>query len=67
MTANALKFIRDAMDDAGIPYEFMEYASPVSAVQTYWVGEYTEETAMAEDGMQGSTIHPDRHNKRING
>lgn len=54
MTANALKFIRDAMDDVGIPYEFMEYTSPVSAVQTYWVGEYTEETAMAEDGMQGA-------------
>ena len=54
MTTGALKFIGDAIDSAGIPYEFMEYTSPVNSVQTYWVGEYTEETAMFEDGMQGT-------------
>lgn len=52
MTAAVLKFISDAMASANIPYEFMEYISAVDAIPVYWVGEYTEEPPLNEDGMQ---------------
>ena len=29
MTSDGIKFISDAMASAGIPYEFMEYTSPI--------------------------------------
>lgn len=52
MTTAALGFIKDAMDSAGIPYEFMEFTSDVSSVPVYWVGSYSEVTPDAEDGEQ---------------
>nr|DAO51613.1 MAG TPA: hypothetical protein [Caudoviricetes sp.] len=52
MTEAVLRFIRDAMASANIPYEFMEYTSAVDAISAYWVGEYTEEQPLNEDGMQ---------------
>lgn len=52
MTAAVSKFISDAMASADIPYEFMEYISAVDAIPAYWVGEYTEEPPLNEDGMQ---------------
>lgn len=52
MTTAALKFIKDAMDSAKIPYEFMEFTSDVSSLPAYWVGSYSEVTPDAEDGEQ---------------
>lgn len=52
MTKAGLKFISDAMKSVGIPYEFMEYTSPVSATSSYWVGEYSEVEPTTEDGKQ---------------
>lgn len=54
MTTAALKFIKDAMDSAGIPYEFMEFTSSITSLSSYWVGSYSEVTPNAEDGMQES-------------
>lgn len=53
MTKAVLKFISDAMDAAGIPYEFMEFAD-VSSLNSFWVGEYSEITSDTEDGCQES-------------
>lgn len=52
MTAAVLRFISDAMASVNISYEFMEYISAVDAISAYWVGEYTEEPPLNEDGMQ---------------
>lgn len=52
MTTAALKFTSDAMDSAGIPYEFMEFTSSITSLQSYWVGSYSEATPNAEDGKQ---------------
>lgn len=52
MTTAVLKFISDAMESEGIPYEFMEFTSPIADLQSYWVGEYSEAPPNAEDGMQ---------------
>lgn len=52
MTAAVLKFINDAMESAGIPYEFMEYTSAIDSIEAYWVGEYSEYPPAAEDGCQ---------------
>ena len=55
MTIESLKFIADRLQDAGINYEFAEWTSdPVP--DSYWVGEYTEEEPMNEDGLQQSTM-----------
>lgn len=52
MTTAALGFIKDTIDSAGIPYEFMEFTSDVSSLSSYWVGSYSEVTPDAEDGEQ---------------
>ena len=52
MTTAVLKFINNAMESAGIPYEFMEYTSSIDAISAYWVGEYSESSSIAEDGGQ---------------
>lgn len=52
MTTAVLKFIKEAMDLAGIHYEFMEFTSSVTSLQSYWVGSYSEVASLAEDGMQ---------------
>ena len=52
MTTAVLKFIKEAMDLAGIHYEFMEFTSSVTSLQSYWVGSYSEVAPLAEDGMQ---------------
>ena len=50
MTDAGLQFIRDAMASGGIPYEFLEYTSPISSLKSYWVGEYSESEHRNEDG-----------------
>lgn len=52
MTTAVMKFISEAMESKGIPYEFMEFTSPIADLQSYWVGEYSEAPPNAEDGMQ---------------
>ena len=49
-----LKFISEQMDAIGIPYEFMQWNSPV--VYPYFVGEITEEPTMTEDSAEESTL-----------
>nr|DAG33730.1 MAG TPA: hypothetical protein [Caudoviricetes sp.] len=56
MTTAVMKFISEAMESEGIPYEFMEFTSPVADLQSYWVGEYSEIPPNAEDGMQETQL-----------
>lgn len=50
MTKAGLKFIGDAMEAAGIAYDFMEFTSSIERLETYWVGEYSEQEPVSEDG-----------------
>lgn len=54
MSKNALKIISDAMDDLKITYGFGTLDGPVS--YPYFVGEYTENEPMTEDGLQEATF-----------
>lgn len=56
MTTAVMKFISEAMESEGIPYEFMEFTSPIADLQSYWVGEYSEIPPNAEDGMQETQL-----------
>ena len=49
-----LKFINEQMSAIGIPYEFYEWTSEVK--YPYFVGEFTEEEPMTEDGLQETTF-----------
>lgn len=49
-----LKFINEQMDMIAVPYEFGEWTSPV--VDTYGVGEITEDPITTEDGEEQSTL-----------
>ena len=49
-----LKFINKQMDMISVPYQFMEWASPV--VYPYGVGEITEDPITTEDGAEQSTL-----------
>lgn len=50
MTINALSFIADMMKDAGIRYEFARFNE--KPTYPYFVGEYTENVPVNEDGFQ---------------
>lgn len=54
MSKNALKIISDAMDDLKITYGFGTLDGHVS--YPYFVGEYTENEPMTEDGLQEATF-----------
>ena len=54
MTAEGLKFIAGKLKTAGIPYCFEEWTKPVQ--YPYFVGEYTEEEPLYEDGQSSSTF-----------
>jgi len=56
MTTAVMKFISEAMESEGIPYEFMGFTSPIADLQSYWVGEYSEIPPNAEDGMQETQL-----------
>lgn len=56
MTTAVMKFISEAMESEGIPYEFMEFTSPIADLQSYWVGEYSEILPNTEDGMQETQL-----------
>ena len=49
-----LKFINEQLDSIAVPYEFMEWTSPV--VYPYGVGEITEDPITTEDGAEQSTL-----------
>ena len=55
MTVEGLSFINSCLDELGVQYQFMEWTTtPIP--ETYWVGEYTEEEPMNEDGLEESTF-----------
>lgn len=54
MQTETLKFISDAMEAAGIPYEFGEFSSPIASLDYYFIGEYQEIEPMNEDGQEES-------------
>lgn len=55
MTKETLKMISDIMKSLGIAYGFMEYnGNPF--VYPYYVGEYSEETSVSEDGQQSASF-----------
>lgn len=49
-----LKFINEQMEAIGIPYELGQWSSRIK--YPYWVGEFTEEPTMTEDGLEQSTL-----------
>ena len=51
MQQETLKYINDKLDAAGIPYQFGMFASDISSLNYYFVGEYTEIEPMNEDGL----------------
>lgn len=55
MTIEALKYISDTLNYAGIPYEYVEWTSP-EVPDIYFIGECTDVEAMNEDGMQQSVM-----------
>ena len=55
MTIEAMGFISEILENAGINYEFGQWSSdPVP--DPYFVGEYTEESTSTEDGQQNTTL-----------
>lgn len=55
MSKNLLKVVSDGMTELGLEYEFGEYTKePI--VYPYFVGEYTEQEPMTEDGLQETTF-----------
>lgn len=45
-----LRFVAEAMEEAGVPYEFARWNSEVE--YPYWVGDYIEVPNPNEDGMR---------------
>ena len=55
MTNKALSYIANKLDSLQIEYEFMQWNGK-EIPQAYWVGEYSEQTSVFEDGEQDSTF-----------
>lgn len=55
MTIEALKFIGDTLERAGIPYELGQWSSsPIPS--PYVIGEFTDIESLNEDGMQQTSF-----------
>lgn len=55
MTIEAMNFISEQLEAAGINYEFGQWSSdPVP--NPYFVGEYSEESSNTEDGQQNTVL-----------
>lgn len=55
MTIEAMNYISEQLEAAGINYEFGQWSSdPVP--NPYFVGEYTEESSNTEDGQQNTVL-----------
>lgn len=55
MSKNLLKVVSDGMTELGLEYEFGEYTKK-RITYPYFVGEYTEQEPMTEDGLQETTF-----------
>lgn len=55
MTIEALAFINDTLNDAGIEYEFGQWSSN-SIPSLYFVGEFTDIESLNEDGLQETSF-----------
>lgn len=51
---SVLGIIANELNKIGVPYEFMRWTS--AAVDTYFIGEYSETPATTEDGFRESTL-----------
>ena len=51
---NKFGFINEQFDLLAIPFEFLEWSSTVK--YPYFVGEFTEEPPITEDGLEESTV-----------
>lgn len=54
MKKETFKIIASAMEEMGIPYDFMEWTS--EPVYPYFTGEYQETEPLSEDGMKETTF-----------
>lgn len=54
MMIESLGFIADTLNTAGINYQFAEFDGTIT--YPYFVGEYTENEPMNEDGLEESTF-----------
>lgn len=54
MIEQALGTISVKLNEIGVPYEFMQWTSPVE--DRYWVGEFTEVPTYSEDGYEETTF-----------
>lgn len=54
MSVNVLSAVSQAMNEAGLNYEFGVYNSEIP--KTYWVGEYQELDPINEDGMHETSF-----------
>lgn len=54
MIETALAIASDELKSIEVPYEFMQWTSPVE--NRYWVGEYTEPDTDTEDGYEEITL-----------
>ena len=55
MSEEALKYIADAMEALGIPYDFVRWNGE-KVPDPYFIGEYAEEEPLSEDGLQEVTF-----------
>lgn len=55
MSIAILKYIADAMETLGLPYDFAVWNGE-QVPDPYWIGEYAETEPMTEDGLQESTF-----------
>ena len=54
MIQKALGIITNELQNLDVPYEFMQWTSPVE--DRYWVGEFTETPTTTEDGYEQATL-----------
>ena len=54
MTTETLKAVKAGMEALGLNYAFVRWEGDI--VYPYWVGEYQETPATAEDGLQEATF-----------
>ena len=54
MTTETLKAVKAGMEALGLNYAFVRWEGDIA--YPYWVGEYQETPATAEDGLQESTF-----------
>lgn len=56
MSIEVLNIIKNAMEEMGLPYAFMEYTAGEILPKTYFVGEYQELEPVNEDGEEDAVF-----------